>query len=61
MAKLSKEAMREMAALSGVELSEERLRILEPQVNQTLEMIQPLLDLDLGETEPQLIFHLPAE
>ena len=61
MVKLSKGAMREMAALSGVDLSDERLAALEPQVNQMLETLQPLIEMDLGETEPQLIFHLRQE
>ena len=61
MVKLSKGAMREMAALSGVDLSDERLTALEPQVNQMLETLQPLIEMDLGGTEPQLIFHLRQE
>ena len=61
MPKLSRDAMRQIATLSGVHLSDERLAELEPQVTQLLESIERLVQTDLGETEPQLIFPLRQE
>ncbi|PZC48699.1 MAG: Asp-tRNAAsn/Glu-tRNAGln amidotransferase C subunit [Chloroflexi bacterium] len=52
MAELTKDAVRQMAALSGVQFSDEELDLMQPQVEAILEGITRVADIDLGDVEP---------
>jgi len=56
MEKLSKAAMRKIAASSQITISDKKLSALKPQIDQIIEALQPLLGLELAETEPQVTF-----
>lgn len=56
MEKLSKAAMQEIAASSQITISDKKLSALKPQIDQIIEALQPLLGLELAETEPQITF-----
>jgi Asp-tRNA(Asn)/Glu-tRNA(Gln) amidotransferase C subunit len=61
MKKLSKATMREIASSSQIDISDEKLSAIKPQVEQIIEALRPLLGLELAETEPQLIFRSRQE
>jgi Asp-tRNA(Asn)/Glu-tRNA(Gln) amidotransferase C subunit len=52
MAELSKDAVGQMAALSGVQFSDEELELMQPQVEAILEGITRVADIALGDVEP---------
>ena len=54
--KVTKETLKTLASLSGIELSDERLEQLVPQMQATLDSLAKLDELDLGDTEPAFIF-----
>lgn len=53
---LSKEALRTLAQLSGLELTDEALDEILPQVQQTREAVRELDALDLEGVAPALLF-----
>ena len=61
MEKISKAVMREIAASAQITISDEKLSALKPKVDQIVEALQPLLDLELAETEPQITFRSHQE
>ena len=58
---VSKEELRAMAGLSGLELSDERLDDLLPQVRQAAEGLEGLDALDLESIDPALVFKVDRE
>ena len=58
---VTKEALKALASLSGLELSDERLDQLLPQVQRNAEAIASLDDVDLEGVEPAVIFQAGAE
>ena len=52
----TKERIRRLAELAGLELTEERLDALLPQIEPLLEARALLEGLDLGDTPPELVF-----
>ena len=55
MAELTGDAIRQMAALSGVQLSREELDLMQSQVEAMLDGIARVADLDVGEAEPHTL------
>jgi len=53
---VTKEAMRALARLSGLDLSDERLEALLPQMQATLEAVSGLNALDMEGIEPAVTF-----
>ena len=49
------EALKAVAARAGLELSDERLERLMPQVQRLLEAIQRLHQVEVGDTEPDFL------
>ena len=58
---VTKESLRAMASLSGLELSDERLEDLLPQAQQMVEGMAGLDVLDLESVEPAIVFKADAE
>ena len=52
----TKERIRRLAELAGLELTEERLDALLPQIEPLLEARRLLEGLDLDDTPPELVF-----
>ena len=59
--RISKDALRAMASLSGLELSDERLEELLPVVQRSADMAARLDELDLEGVEPAIIFKAHGE
>ncbi len=59
--RVTKETLKAIASLSGIDLSEERLEHLLPQMQATLDSLAKLDELDLGETEPAFIFPMKKD
>ncbi len=55
MAELTGDAIRQMAALSGVQLSGEELDLMQGQVEAMLDGIARVAELDVGEAEPHTL------
>ena len=55
MAELNGDAIRQMASLSGVQLSAEELDLMQSQVEAMLDGIARVVDLDVGEAEPHTL------
>ena len=55
MAELTGDAIRQMAALSGVQLSDEELDLMQGQVEAMLDGIARVTELDVGEAEPHTL------
>ena len=53
---LTKESLKALGALSGLELSEERLEELLPQMEKAMEERARLRSLDLEGVEPDIVF-----
>lgn len=54
--KLSREAITEMARFVGLEMTEEQLNKIEPEMEVLARNIETLEAVDLGETEPAILF-----
>ena len=54
--KVSKEALKAIAAMSGLDLSDERLEDLLPEVGRVVEGLAALEALDLEGVEPATVF-----
>jgi Asp-tRNA(Asn)/Glu-tRNA(Gln) amidotransferase C subunit len=54
--KVTKEALRAMARMSGLELNDDRLEELLPQVQRSMEALGGLEVLDLENVEPAVVF-----
>ena len=55
MAELTGDAIRQMASLSGVQLSAEELDLMQSQVEAMLDGIARVADLDVEEAEPHTL------
>ena len=58
---ISKEALKAMASMSGLNFSDEKLEELLPQIQQAVEALSGLDDLNLGEVEPAITFKTEGE
>ena len=54
---ITREALRAMARMSGLELSEERLEVLLPEVQRVVEAMEELDVQDFEHIEPAVVFH----
>ena len=52
MAKINKDQLRTLAGLAGLDLTEERLEYLLPQMQSIIDSAAKLDELDLGDTPP---------
>ena len=59
--KVTKETIRAMAAASGLQLSDEQMTELLPQVQQSVDGLDGLEVLDLQDVEPALLFKADQE
>ena len=53
---ITREALRAMARMSGLELSEERLEVLLPEVQRVVEAMEELDVQDFEHIEPAVVF-----
>ena len=58
---ITKEALRAMANLSGLEISDQQLEELQPQVQRVVEGLEGLDVLNLEEIEPAVVFKPETE
>ncbi|MCH7745449.1 MAG: hypothetical protein IIC84_05170 [Chloroflexi bacterium] len=58
---ISKEALKAMAEMSGLNFSDETLEELLPQIQQAAEALSGLDALNLGEVEPAITFKTEGE
>lgn len=58
---VSKETLKAIARLSGIELTDQRLEEIAPQIQQTLDSLARLNELNLGDAEPANIFRAKRE
>ena len=58
---ITKEALRAMANLSGLEISDQQLEELQPQVQRVAEGLEGLDVLNLEEIEPAVVFKPETE
>ena len=58
---ISKEALKAMASMSGLNFSDEKLEELLPQIQQAAEALSGLDALNLGEVEPAITFKTEGE
>ena len=59
--RLTKETLTALAVLAGLELTDERLEELLPQVQRNVDAMASLDELDLENVEPAVIFQAGAE
>ncbi len=59
--RITKEQLRHLARMAGLDLEDERLEALAPQVERLFAGILRLDELSLGETEPTTIFTLKED
>lgn len=59
--RLTKETLTALAVLAGLELTDERLDELLPQVQRNIDAMASLDELDLENVEPAVIFQAGAE
>ena len=58
---ITKEALRAMANLSGLEISDQQMEELQPQVQRVVEGLEGLDVLNLEEIEPAVVFKPETE
>lgn len=58
---VSKETLKAIARLSGIELTDQRLEEIAPQIQQALDSLARLNELNLGDAEPANIFRAKRE
>ena len=58
--KVTKEEMRTLAQIAGLDLSEERLDQLLPQMQAVVDSVAKLDELELGDTPPAFTFTQPG-
>ena len=54
--KIARQTVREMARLVGLELAEDRLDQLEPEIEALARNVERLREIDFGDTEPVFQF-----
>ena len=59
--KISRDSLRAMAGLAGLDLSDDKLDELLPQVERMLEPTEDLDVLDIGSVEPAVVFRPDEE
>ena len=58
---VSKESLRAMAELSGLDLDDDKLEALLPQIQGIVDGLGDLDVLNLGNIEPAVVFHVEEE